>query len=90
MVWNTRALIRDLPLFSGHSHTVWANMDGTYSMWKISFFPAAPHYHLLSVISGNTVAAFSKSLSDFLPDRGIQVALVPFFIQRNLTSPNAV
>lgn len=52
-------------------------------MWKISFFPAAPHYHLLSVISRNTAAAFSRSLSDFLPDRGIQVALVvPFFFPK--------
>lgn len=55
-------------------------------MWKISFFPAAPHYYLLSVISRNTVAAFSKSLSDFLPGRGIQVALVVpfFFFQRKI------
>lgn len=49
-------------------------------MWKVSFLPAAPHYHLLSVISRNTAATLSKSLSGFLPDRGIQVALVvPFF-----------
>lgn len=31
MVWNTRVLVRDLSLFSGHSHTIWPNMDGTYS-----------------------------------------------------------
>lgn len=53
-------------------------------LWKISFFPVAPHYHLLSVISRSTVAAFSKSLPDFIPDRRIQVALaVPFFCTKN-------
>lgn len=31
MVWNTRVLVRDLSLLSGHRHMIWANMDGTYS-----------------------------------------------------------
>lgn len=31
MVWNIRGLVRDLSSFSGHSHTIWANVDGTYS-----------------------------------------------------------
>lgn len=31
MVWNIRVLVRDLSLFSGYSHTIWTNIDGTYS-----------------------------------------------------------
>lgn len=49
------------------------------AMWNTSFFPAAPYYRLRLLTSRNTVAAFSKSPSDFLPDSGIQVALVVHF-----------
>lgn len=56
------------------------------AMWKISFFSAGPHYHFLSVISRNTVAAISKSLSDFLPERAIQVTLVvSFFFHKEIS-----
>lgn len=93
MVWNIRVLVRIFLYFQAIAIQFEAIQMAHIAMWKISFFPAGPHYHLLSVISRNTVAAISKSLSDILPERGIQAALVaPFFCfpQRNQTSSHTV